>query len=86
MSCVVEYQRRLVCVVIISLSLCVLAPKAVPVRGTARRPARPVSSVRKRAATVPQAWKRDGTGHAAPGNYRETITALDLSQVVVDAR
>lgn len=29
---------------------------------------------------------RDGTGHAAPGNYRETITVLDLSQVVVDAR
>lgn len=39
----------LVCVVIISLSLCVLAPKAVPVRSTARRPSRPVSSVRKKA-------------------------------------
>lgn len=63
-------------VVIISLSLCVLAPKAVPVR--ARRPARFVSYVRKRARR-----ERD---YAALRNYRETITALDLSQVVVDAR
>lgn len=44
MSCVVEYRALLVCVVIISLSLCALAPKAVPVCS----PARLVSFVWKR--------------------------------------
>lgn len=71
----------LVCVVIISLSLCVLAPKAVPVRGT-----RAFRFLRPEKSGGVATWKRDGTGHAAPGNYRETITTLDLSQVVVDAR
>lgn len=53
--------------------------------GTVRRPARPVSTVRKRAA-MPRRGSGTKRDHAAPGNYRETITALDLSQVVVDAR
>lgn len=86
MSCVAEYRAAGVRRYYITLIMRACAKGGTGLRDTARRPARPVSSVRKRATNGAATWKRDGTGHAAPGNYRETITALDLSQVVVDAR